>query len=100
MSGSLGRDYRTLLAALTLSNLADGMIRTALPLLAVRLTASATLVATVTMVATLPWLVFALPAGAVIGDRPRGPQDDASVHQRRPRGPPRWVRSHRMGRRR
>jgi MFS family permease len=66
MSGSLGRDYRTLLAALTLSNLADGMIRAALPLLAVRLTASATLVATVTMVATLPWLVFALPAGAVI----------------------------------
>jgi len=37
MSGSLGRDYRTLLAALTLSNLADGMIRAALPLLAVRL---------------------------------------------------------------
>lgn len=66
MTSELGRPYRALLAASVLSNLSDGMVRVALPLLAVRLTASPSLVATVTMVGTLPWLVFALPAGVLI----------------------------------
>jgi MFS family permease len=48
-----------------LSNLADGLVKIALPLIAVTLTDSPGLVAGVTLAVTLPWLVFALPAGAL-----------------------------------
>ncbi|HEX9228462.1 MAG TPA: MFS transporter, partial [Arthrobacter sp.] len=48
-----------------LSNLADGVFKIALPLLAVQLTQSPTLVAGLTVAATLPWLLFALTAGAL-----------------------------------
>jgi MFS family permease len=51
--------------ASSLSNLADGVLKVGLPLVAVRLTDSPTLIAGLTLALTLPWLLFALPAGAL-----------------------------------
>lgn len=64
-SRSLGVGYRWLLAAAGNANLADGIVKAALPLLAVRLTDSPALVAGVAFAAGLPWLVAALHAGAL-----------------------------------
>ncbi len=61
----LGRSFRRLWAASALSNLADGVFQVALPLLAVTLTRSPALVAGVALVQRLPWLLMALPAGAL-----------------------------------
>jgi MFS family permease len=63
--GRLGLAFWRLWSASTLSNLADGLVKIALPLVAVTLTASPGLVAGVTLAVTLPWLLFALPAGAL-----------------------------------
>ncbi|HEV8490067.1 MAG TPA: MFS transporter [Candidatus Limnocylindrales bacterium] len=65
LGGGLGRDFWRLWSASVVSNLADGMFWVALPLLAVSLTDSPALVAGVTVAARLPWLVFALVAGAL-----------------------------------
>jgi MFS family permease len=62
---SLGRDYRRLWSASALSNLADGVFQVALPLLALRITRSPGEIAGLSLVARLPWLLFALPAGAL-----------------------------------
>ncbi len=62
---SLGPSYRRLVSASAASNLADGVFQVALPLLAVRLTHSPTLVAGVALAMRLPWLIVALPAGAL-----------------------------------
>lgn len=69
----LGRSFWRLLAASTSSNLADGVTRVALPLLAATLTRDPVAVAALTALAFLPWLLFALPAGALVdrSDRPR-----------------------------
>jgi MFS family permease len=48
-----------------LSNLADGIFKVALPLVAVQFTRSPTLIAGLAFAVTLPWLLFALPAGAL-----------------------------------
>lgn len=61
----LGASYWKLWTSSGLSNLADGIFKIALPLLAVQLTQSPTLVAGLTVAATLPWLLFALTAGAL-----------------------------------
>ena len=61
----LGASYWRLWSSAGLSNLADGVFKIALPLLAVRLTQSPTLIAGLTVVATVPWLLFALTAGAL-----------------------------------
>jgi MFS family permease len=63
--GRLGLAFWRLRSASTLSNLADGLVKIALPLVAVTLTDSPGLVAGVTLAVTLPWLLFALPAGAL-----------------------------------
>jgi len=63
--GRLGPSFWKLWSASTLSNLADGLVKVALPLVAVTLTGSPGLVAGVTLAVTLPWLLFALPAGAL-----------------------------------
>ncbi|MGB3829323.1 MAG: MFS transporter [Ornithinimicrobium sp.] len=63
--GPLGRGFWQLWSASTLSNLADGIVKIALPLVAVTLTDSPALVAGVGVAVTLPWLLFALPAGAL-----------------------------------
>jgi MFS family permease len=61
----LGPGFARLLTASALSNLADGVFQVALPLLAVTLTRSPGLVAGVALAQRLPWLVMALPAGAL-----------------------------------
>jgi MFS family permease len=62
---ALGRGYRWLLTAAGNANLADGIVKAALPLLAVRLTDSPALVAGVAFAAGLPWLLTTLHAGAL-----------------------------------
>ncbi|MGH9153089.1 MAG: MFS transporter [Acidimicrobiales bacterium] len=61
----LGAAFGRLWTAAALANLADGVFRVALPLLAVRLTTSPALVAGVVVAQRLPWLLLALPAGAL-----------------------------------
>ena len=63
--GGLGRGFWTLFSASFLANLSDGVFSVALPLLAVSLTKEPGLVAGVTVASRLPWLVFALLAGAL-----------------------------------
>jgi len=63
--GRLGLPYWQLWSASSLSNLADGLVKIALPLVAVTLTDSPGLIAGITLAVTLPWLLFALPAGAL-----------------------------------
>jgi MFS family permease len=62
----LGTAFWRLLAASTSSNVADGLLRVALPLLAASLTRDPVLIAALTSLAFLPWLLFALPAGALV----------------------------------
>lgn len=64
-SGGLGTSYWRLWAAAAASNLADGIFWIAFPLLAIQLTDSPALVAGVSVVGRLPWLVFVLFAGAL-----------------------------------
>ncbi len=61
----LGASYWKLWTSSGLSNLADGVFKIALPLMAIQLTQSPTLIAGLTVAATLPWLLFALTAGAL-----------------------------------
>ena len=61
----LGASYWKLWTSSGLSNLADGVFKIALPLLAIQFTQSPTLIAGLTVAATLPWLLFALTAGAL-----------------------------------
>jgi MFS family permease len=63
--GRLGPPFWQLWSASTLSNLADGLVKIALPLVAITVTDSPALVAGVALAVTLPWLLFALPAGAL-----------------------------------
>ncbi len=62
---SLGGNFARLWTAGTISNLGDGVILAALPLLAASLTRSPTTVALVTVAGTLPWLLFSLVGGAI-----------------------------------
>lgn len=62
---ALGRDFWTLLSSSGLSNLADGVFKLALPLIAIAFTRSPALVAGLELVRTLPWLVGALQVGAL-----------------------------------
>lgn len=64
-SRRLGPAYWRLWTSSGLSNLADGMAKVALPLVAVQVTRSPTLIAGLTFALTLPWLLCALPAGAL-----------------------------------
>ena len=61
----LGRRFWTLFSASFLANLSDGIFQIALPLLAVSITTEPGLVAGVAVASRLPWLVFALIAGAL-----------------------------------
>ena len=59
------RAFGTLLVAAGVSDLGDGVTLAAAPLLAASLTTDPRAVGAVAMAATLPWLLFALPSGAV-----------------------------------
>lgn len=61
----LGRSFGFLWSSAALSNLGDGVLRVGAPLLAVSMTRSPTLVSLAGAAATVPWLLFALYAGAV-----------------------------------
>ncbi|WP_199434665.1 MFS transporter [Qaidamihabitans albus] len=61
----LGGAYWRLWASSGLSNLADGVVKVGLPLVAVQFTRSPALIAGLVFAVTLPWLFFALPAGAL-----------------------------------
>src|SRR5262245_50029970 len=62
----LGTPFRALFTASTGSNLGDGVVLAAAPLLARRLSDDPVAVSSVTAAATLPWLLFGLIAGAVV----------------------------------
>lgn len=61
----LGVGYWRLWASSGFSNLADGVVKVALPLVAIQFSRSPTLIAGLTVALTLPWLLFALHAGAL-----------------------------------
>ncbi|RSM83305.1 MFS transporter [Amycolatopsis sp. WAC 01375] len=60
------RRLRWLLASSAASNLGDGIGKVAFPLLAVTLTRDPLLIAGLSATQFLPWLLFALPAGALL----------------------------------
>jgi MFS family permease len=62
----LGGRYRKVWTAAAQSNLADGIFKVALPVLAVSYTDSPALVAGVAFAGSLPWLLFGLHAGAIV----------------------------------
>jgi MFS family permease len=62
----LGPAYWRVWWANTGSGVGDGVVTTALPLLAVTITRDPVLVALVSAAFYLPWLLFSLPAGAVV----------------------------------
>ncbi len=62
----LSASFWRLCSASAASNLADGIVKVGLPLVAVGLTDSPVLVAGVAMAFSLPWLLVALPAGALV----------------------------------
>ena len=62
----LGASFANLFTANLASSLGDGIVRTAMPLLAARLTSDPFLIGAVAAVALLPWLFFAIPAGILI----------------------------------
>ncbi|MEV5428049.1 MFS transporter [Streptomyces sp. NPDC052701] len=62
----LGRPFRWLWASTAASNAGDGITRTLLPLLVVAHHPDPAAVAGLTAVNMLPWLLFALPAGALV----------------------------------
>jgi MFS family permease len=64
--GRLGSRYWRLWTAGTISNLGDGANAAALPLLVASVTRDPRLVAGISVFFTLPWLLFALPAGALV----------------------------------
>lgn len=60
-----GRSFAALWASQASSNLADGLLQTAAPLLVATLTRDPLVVAGLTVAQFLPWLVATLPAGAL-----------------------------------
>jgi MFS family permease len=64
-ANKLGRNFGYVWSAAGCSNLGDGIVKIALPLLAVQLTDSPAGVAGVAVASYLPWILLALPAGAL-----------------------------------
>ena len=62
----LGRDFSKLWTASAFSNLADGIGRTAVPLIATTLTRDPLIIGALGALSFLPWLVFGLPAGMLV----------------------------------
>jgi MFS family permease len=62
----LGRGFGILWTATTVSGLGDGVTQVAGPLLAVSITRSPTLVAGLMVAQQLPWMLLALPSGAMV----------------------------------
>ena len=62
----LGIRFNKLWGAVIVSNLGDGVMGVAFPLLVASITRDPVLVAGATVVGRIPWLLFALPAGALV----------------------------------
>ena len=63
---SLGSDFSRIWSASLITNLADGVLRLAAPLLAVSLTEDPVLISLLSALSLLPWLFFAIPIGAFV----------------------------------
>ena len=61
-----GPAFKKLWSASAVSNLADGLLRTAAPLLAVTLTKDPLLISALGALILLPWLLFAIPIGGIV----------------------------------
>ncbi|MDN4615134.1 MFS transporter [Leifsonia sp. F6_8S_P_1B] len=66
MASRLGAGFGRLWTAAIASNLADGILRTAVPLIGTTLTRDPALIAGLTAVTFLPWLLFGIPAGMLL----------------------------------
>ena len=62
----LGHDFTRIWSASLITNLVDGVLRLAAPLLAVSLTQDPVLIGALTALGLLPWLFFAIPIGAMV----------------------------------
>jgi MFS family permease len=62
----LGPAFANIFTANLVSSLGDGIVRTAVPLLAVTLTRDPLLISGIAALAMLPWLLFAIPSGILI----------------------------------
>lgn len=62
----LDRRFRVHLSTVALANLADGVVATGVPLLAVTLTRSPALIGLLTAAVWLPWLLAGIPAGVLV----------------------------------
>ena len=58
--------FKRLWTANIFTNLADGLGKTAFPLLAITLTRDPLLISIIGALAMLPWLLFAIPIGAIV----------------------------------
>lgn len=65
-SNSLGKAFNRLFGASVISNLADGLLATAAPLLAITLTKDPILISMLSALVMLPWLLFAIPIGLIV----------------------------------
>jgi MFS family permease len=66
MSKGLGPDFNRIWSAGLITNLADGVLRLAAPLLALTLTRDPVLISLLSALSLLPWLFFAVPIGAIV----------------------------------
>jgi MFS family permease len=66
MSSALGGSFHRLWSASLASNLADGLLAAAAPLLALRLTDDPLAVSAITAANFLPWLLFAIASGGIV----------------------------------
>ena len=66
LTSRLPRAFWWLWTSSAAANLADGVLKTALPLVALTFTTSPAAVAGLALALSLPWLVVALPAGALV----------------------------------
>jgi MFS family permease len=62
----LGPGFNRLFGASAISNLADGLLAVAAPLLAITLTKNPVLISMLSALVMLPWLLFAIPIGLVV----------------------------------
>lgn len=62
----LGATFNKLWSATLASHLADGLFKTAVPLLAATLTRDPVIIAALAAVVMLPWLLFAIPIGSIV----------------------------------
>lgn len=62
----LGATFNKLWSATLASNISDGLLKTATPLLAATLTRDPVIIAALSAIVMLPWLFFAIPIGSLV----------------------------------